>query len=120
MVAQPHKIGIDGVRIENGRVWFTVVGIPCWELQIAYSPGGPWFHAGYGVDGQPVCIAPNEMTPSPQFFRAIETKCVDDIPIDTKEFRELKAACDKWAGFGHPWPKMSVGAKRLWRKVFTA
>ena len=67
---------------EDGLLTITVNNPPpCWTLQLAYSPGGPWFDEGNGVAGQPIQVRPRDEGGA-QYFRVVERPCPVGVPIE--------------------------------------
>lgn len=62
------------VVIGSGRVQLWFEGAPCFTVQMAYSPAGPWYDVGDGVEGQPVDIAIHDQG-SDRHYQAVWREC---------------------------------------------
>lgn len=70
----PDKLGIDSIMATPLAVWFWVTGAPCFVMEFASSPAGPWIQSG-GVHhpDQPVEIPVNEFVG--RYWRARAVPC---------------------------------------------
>lgn len=72
----PEPIRFTHVRISGGRVswWGDCEG--CYELQVAYAIGGPWY-----PESQASCATPADVAVLPsgsdRYYRAVSVPCVE-------------------------------------------